>query len=384
MDFDDRIFPAPDAPELAGGASSSQIPSPCRGLAGSSMIVPVVLSGGSGSRLWPYSTEETPKQFLSFMGAKSLFHMTLERIADRSLFSDPIVVGSLRHAELCGRDLVATGTRAHLILEPCSRNTAAAIAMAAEAACERDGEDSLLLIMPSDHMIADVAAFHDAIAIGAGAAGAGHLVTFGIHPTAPETGFGYIQAGASVPGIDGVSHVTRFVEKPELKVAEQMVADGSHFWNAGIFLFRAGTFLEEVARHAPDIAASAAAAVQYGQRCENHLIPDLQSLEECPNQSVDYAVMEHSERVAVVPMSPGWSDLGSWDALAEVLDTRTHGPITALDCNDCFIRSDGVQVAALGIRDLIIVASGQRLLILPRGRSQELKKLLTAMESIAA
>jgi mannose-1-phosphate guanylyltransferase/mannose-1-phosphate guanylyltransferase/mannose-6-phosphate isomerase len=256
--------------------------------------------------------------------------------------------------------------------------------MAAEVACERDGEDRLLLIMPSDHMIADVDAFHDAIAIGADAAGAGHLVTFGIHPTAPETGFGYIQAGASVLGMDGVSHVTRFVEKPELKVAEQMVADGSHFWNAGIFLFRAGTFLEEVARHAPDIADSAAAAVQKGQRRESQLVPDLQSLEECPNQSVDYAVMEHSERVAVVPMSPGWSDLGSWDALAEILDARAHGPIIALDCNDCFIRSDGVQVAALGIRDLIVVASGQRLLILPRGRSQELKKLLTAMESIAA
>jgi mannose-1-phosphate guanylyltransferase/mannose-1-phosphate guanylyltransferase/mannose-6-phosphate isomerase len=318
------------------------------------------------------------------MGAKSLFQMTLERVADRSLFSDPIVVGSLRHSELCGRDLVATGTRAHLILEPCSRNTAAAIAMAAEVACERDGEDRLLLIMPSDHMIADVDAFHDAIAIGADAAGAGHLVTFGIHPTAPETGFGYIQAGASVLGMDGVSHVTRFVEKPELKIAKEMVADGSHFWNAGIFLFRAGTFLEEVARHAPDIADSAAAAVQKGQRRESQLVPDLQSLEECPNQSVDYAVMEHSERVAVVPMSPGWSDLGSWDALAEILDARAHGPIIALDCNDCFIRSDGVQVAALGIRDLIVVASGQRLLILPRGRSQELKKLLTAMESIAA
>jgi mannose-1-phosphate guanylyltransferase/mannose-1-phosphate guanylyltransferase/mannose-6-phosphate isomerase len=384
MDFEDRVFPGPDGPELTGEVSSAPIPSSRRGLSGSSTIVPVILSGGSGSRLWPYSTEETPKQFLSFMGAKSLFQMTLERVADRSLFSDPIVVGSLRHSELCGRDLVATGTRAHLILEPCSRNTAAAIAMAAEVACERDGEDRLLLIMPSDHMIADVDAFHDAIAIGVSAAHSGHLVTFGIHPTAPETGFGYIQAGASVLGMDGVSHVTRFVEKPELKIAKEMVADGSHFWNAGIFLFRAGTFLEEVARHAPDIADSAAAAVQKGQRRESQLVPDLQSLEECPNQSVDYAVMEHSERVAVVPMSPGWSDLGSWDALAEILDARAHGPIIALDCNDCFIRSDGVQVAALGIRDLIVVASGQRLLILPRGRSQELKKLLTAMESIAA
>jgi mannose-1-phosphate guanylyltransferase/mannose-1-phosphate guanylyltransferase/mannose-6-phosphate isomerase len=238
--------------------------------------------------------------------------------------------------------------------------------------------------MPSDHVIDDVAAFHAAIAVGEAAARTGHLVTFGITPTGPDIGFGYIEAGAELESADGVNRVARFVEKPELAVAERMVADGRHFWNAGIFLFRAGTFLEEIARHAPAIAEAAQRAIDNAQVQGPQLIADMQSLRDCPSQSVDYAVMEHSDRVAVVPMAPGWSDLGSWDALVEVLDTRTHGPITTLDCDDCFIRSDGVQVAALGVRDLIIVASGQRLLILPRGRSQELKKLLSAMESIAA
>jgi len=163
------------------------------------------------------------------------------------------------------------------------------------------------------------------------------------------------------------------------------VADGRHFWNAGIFLFRADTFLEEAMVHAPAIVIAALQAVAMADRQGIRIAASAEALETCPNQSVDYAVMEHSDRVAVVPMAPGWSDLGSWDALAELAATSVDlGPVTALDCNDCYIQSDGLQVAALGVRDLIIVAAGQRLLILPRGRSQEVKKLLSAMESIAA
>jgi mannose-1-phosphate guanylyltransferase/mannose-1-phosphate guanylyltransferase/mannose-6-phosphate isomerase len=179
--------------------------------------------------------------------------------------------------------------------------------------------------------------------------------------------------------------VLRFVEKPPVETAEKMIADGNHVWNAGIFLFRAGTFLDELKLHAPAIATAAERAIALAQRDGDRIVPDLGALGECPSESVDYAVMEHSSRVAVVPMSPGWSDLGSWDALAELVqETEQQGPITVVDCDDCYIRSDGLQVAALGVRDLIIVASGQRLLILPRGRSQEVKKLLSAMDSIAA
>ena len=214
---------------------------------------------------------------------------------------------------------------------------------------------------------------------------AGNIVTFGIRPKSADTGFGYIQSGEEMQIAAGVRRVLRFVEKPKAEIAERMVADGQHFWNAGIFLFRADTFLEEAMAHAPAIAMAALQAVALADRDGKRIAANAEALESCPSESVDYAVMEHSERVAVVPMAPGWSDLGSWDALAELATTSGElGPITALDCNDCYIQSDGLQVAALGVRDLIIVAAGQRLLILPRGRSQEVKKLLSAMESIAA
>ena len=348
-------------------------------------IVPVVLSGGAGTRLWPFSTEDAPKQFLSFIGNKSLFQLTLDRTRNRRQFTAPIVVGAARHVELCERELAGEGGDARLVLEPCARNTAPAIVMAAAAAREIHGDDVLLLVMPSDHIIDDVPGFHEAVATGEAAARAGRIVTFGIRPTGPETGFGYVQAGSDIAAAPGAMEVVRFVEKPQREAAEAMVADGQHFWNAGIFLFRVGTFLEEVMLHAPEIGRAAQRAAELGQRDGCRITADLDALSECPSESVDYAVMEHSSRVAVVPMAPGWSDLGSWDALATLLQGEgSLGPITALDCDDCFFHSDGLQVAALGVRDLIIVASGQRLLILPRGRSQEVKKLLSAMESMAA
>lgn len=354
--------------------------------AGDLTIVPVILSGGAGTRLWPFSTEETPKQFLSFTGTSNLFRLTLERVKDRTRYASPIVVGSVRHAELCERELEAEDDEgARLILEPCARNTAAAIVMAATVAREAYGDDALLLVMPSDHMIQDVTEFHAAVGIGERAARAGRLVTFGIQPTAPDTGFGYLETGRDLSDARGVKEVARFVEKPQLVAAEQMVSDGRHLWNAGIFLFRAGTLIEEAMLHAPAIGFSAQLAVVESTRDGRRVIADSKRLAACPSESIDYAVMEHSSRVAVVPMSPGWSDLGSWDALAALAGaSRGVGPITALECDDCFIHSDGLQVAALGVRDLIIVASGQRLLILPRGRSQEVKKLLSAMEPIAA
>lgn len=351
--------------------------------AGTPTIVPVILSGGAGSRLWPYSTEDTPKQFLSFTGTKSLFQLTLDRIGDRTRFAAPIVVGNIRHADLCAAEL-ASEEGACLILEPCARNTAAAIGMAAETARKLHGDDALLLVMPSDHVIEDVTAFHEGIEAGEAPARAGRLVLFGIRPNKPETGFGYIRTGSNISTLDGVHEVERFIEKPPLPAAQEMVADGRHLWNAGIFLFSAGTFLDELKQHAPSIAEAARNAVERGQKAKSYIIADQASLEACPSESVDYAVMERSSQLAVVPMSPGWSDLGSWDALAELLQSRSHGPITAVDCDDCYIRSDGLEVAALGVRDLIIVASKGRLLILPRGRSQEVKKLLSAMESMAA
>lgn len=385
MDFESRVYQSLEDAQAVAASIASGAGSRSSAQSAAPTIVPVILSGGAGSRLWPYSTEDTPKQFLSFTGAKNLFQLTLERVSDRQRFAAPMVVANVRHASLCECELAGEGDRTLLILEPCARNTAAAITMAAAAAREAHGDDALLLVMPSDHVIEDVEAFHEGVRLGETAARAGRLVTFGIQPTGPDTGFGYLQTGSDLAEADGVKEVVRFIEKPELAVAERMVADGQHLWNAGIFLFRADAFLDEIMVHAPQIAVAAQQAVALGERTGNRISANLEALESCPDQSVDYAVMEHSTRVAVVPMSPGWSDLGSWDALAELLHVHpSHGPITMLDCDDCYIRSDGVQVAALGVRDLIIVASGQRLLILPRGRSQEVKKLLSAMESMAA
>lgn len=342
-------------------------------------LVPVVLSGGGGTRLWPFSTAEMPKQFLPLTGESSLFQDALARVSDQGRFASPIVVASLRHAELCERELT-TAEGARLILEPCARNTAPAIVMAAAVVRDMHGPDALLLVMPSDHVIDDVNAFHEAIAKAESAARGGWLVTFGIRPTGPDTGYGYLHMGTEVG--PGVMKVARFVEKPTHDVAEAMVSGGEHLWNAGIFLFRAATLLEEAERATPEIARCAKDAVRAADKEGIRITPDLAILSDCPNDSIDYAVMEKASNVAVVPMSPGWSDLGSWDALAELVGPGvSSGPVTAVECGDCYIRSDGLEIAAFGVRDLIIVASGGRLLVLPRGRSQEVKRLLAAMDS---
>lgn len=349
---------------------------------GMNLIVPVVLSGGGGTRLWPFSTAEMPKQFLPLIGDSSLFQQALGRVSDREQFASTIVVGSLLHADLCEREL-GKAEQSRLILEPCARNTAPAIVMAASVVEEMHGPDALLLVMPSDHVIEDVAVFHEAIAKAELAARDGRLVTFGIRPTGPDTGYGYLHMGAEVA--PGVMEVARFVEKPTYEVAEAMVVGGEHLWNAGIFLFRAGTLLEEAARVAPEIARCATEAIKAASVDGIRITPDVAILSECPSDSIDYAIMENASNVAVVPMSPGWSDLGSWDALADLVGSGAPtGPVTALECEDCYIRSDGLEIAAFGVRDLIVVASGGRLLVLPRGRSQEVKRLLSTMDSAAA
>jgi mannose-1-phosphate guanylyltransferase len=381
MDFDNSGTFLANTAHDAKGSASEETSQPAS--AASITIVPVILSGGGGSRLWPFSTEEKPKQFLPLAEERSLFQEALARVSDREQFASPVVVGSIRHAELCAQELAQEGAEARLILEPCARNTAPAIVMAAAAIRELHGPEALLLVMPSDHVIEDVAAFHEAIMKAVPAANAGQLVTFGVRPTGADTGYGYLEMGAEIAS--GVMQVARFVEKPDLKTAERMVAGGQHLWNAGIFLFQAEALIDEAARVAPDIARCAQDAVRDAERDGIRITPSLEAFAGCPSESIDYAVMEHAANVAVVPMSPGWSDLGSWDALASLIGgTVSQGPVTVLDCNDCYIRSDGLEVAALGLRDLIVVASGQRLLVLPRGRSQEVKRLLAAMDSQGA
>jgi mannose-1-phosphate guanylyltransferase len=333
-------------------------------------IVPVILSGGSGTRLWPMSREERPKQFLPLTDTRTMFQLTLDRVADG--FAEPIIVANARHADLIESQL--EGREATLILEPAARNTAPAIALAAFAANPGDA----LLVMPSDHVIANVPAFMAAIDAAMPLVERGWLATFGITPDAPETGYGYISMGEEAA--PGAHHVDRFVEKPDRATAESMLAQGGYVWNGGIFLFRADAYLRALATHAPVMLEATRAAYEGADRAGARILPDAEAFAASPADSIDYAVMEKADRVAVVPVSMGWSDIGSWDALHSIGNPHV-GDILAIDTENCLLRSDGLKIAAIGVKDLIVVASGDTVMIVPRGQSQDVKRIVEALKA---
>ncbi|WP_298675294.1 mannose-1-phosphate guanylyltransferase/mannose-6-phosphate isomerase [uncultured Sphingomonas sp.] len=343
-------------------------------------IVPVILSGGSGTRLWPMSRPERPKQLLALTAKETMLQLTAQRALSAE-FTAPIVVGNATHAGEIQAQLDAIGTHPQaLILEPVGRNTAPAIALAALVV----NPAAPLLVMPSDHIISDVKAFHAAIRAALPLVADGWLVTFGIEPDAPETGYGYIQIGE--PIAPGVHRVARFVEKPQREVAEAMIRSGDHAWNGGIFLFRADSFLNALATHGPEMTDAAKAAMAEARHEGCRIFPDASAFAASPADSIDYAVMEKADRVAVVPVTMGWSDVGSWDALHAISAADDdgnvhHGSVVALDSERCQVRTDGARIAMVGVSDLTIIASGNDILILPRGRSQEVKRLLEAMEA---
>ena len=351
----------------------------------STAIVPVILSGGAGTRLWPMSRPERPKQLLALTAQETMLQLTAQRTPSGERFAAPIVVANAAHADEVEAQLIAVGMRpSALILEPVGRNTAPAIALAAIAA---GSGDAPLLVMPSDHVIADVPAFHAAIDAALPLVEAGWLVTFGVSADSPETGYGWIKVGERIA--PGVHRVTRFVEKPPLDAAEAMLAAGDHAWNGGIFLFRADRYLEVLEREEPAMVTAAEAAMAAARREGARVWPDAEAFAASPSESIDYAVMEKAARVAVVPVSMGWSDLGSWDALDAISDhddggnahsSQLGGEVIAVDTSNCFVRTDGIRVALVGVSDLIVVASGDEILILPRGRSQEVKKIIEAMK----
>jgi mannose-1-phosphate guanylyltransferase len=344
-------------------------------------IIPVILSGGSGTRLWPMSRPEKPKQLLSLTAEETMLQLTAKR-ASGERFAAPIVVANAFHADLVEEQLSNVEASAQaLILEPIGRNTAPAIALAALAA---GGGSDPILVMPSDHVIGDIDAFHAAIEAALPLVNEGWLVTFGIAPDAPETGYGWIKVGE--PLAEGVHRVERFVEKPPRDKAELMLASGDHAWNGGIFLFRADMYLGALSVYAPEMLVAVQQSMEKARREGTRIWPDAEAFAACPSDSIDYAVMEKAPRVAVVPVAMGWSDVGSWDALHAISDPDeggnvVRGDVVAIDSRNCLVQSEpGKRVALVGVQDLIVVVSGADVLVLPRGRSQEVKKIIEAMK----
>ena len=346
-----------------------------------SNITPILLSGGSGTRLWPLSRSLYPKQLLPVAADRTMFQETAARFLERPGFLPPLIVCNEEHRFIIASQLQSLcQLQTTIVLEPVGRNTAAAAAIAALILLERD-QDSLMLIAPSDHVVDDVPAFHTAIRAAAAAAESGHLVTFGITPVRAETGYGYIQRAAPIPGASGAFAVARFVEKPAREAAAAFLADGSYFWNSGMFLFSPDTWLKELSLYAPEILAGAEHSLHHALRDADFLRLDRQSFSGIPARSIDYAVMEHTSRAAVVPASIGWSDIGSWSSIWERGEKDPHenvlaGDVIVEDSRGNYIRSDGRLVAALGVDDLIIVETNDAVLVSRREKDQEVRRVV--------
>lgn len=346
-------------------------------------IVPIILSGGSGTRLWPLSRTSKPKQLLNLTHDQTMLQLTALRCADPDLFDPAIVVGNAAHAETVEYQLgMEAIPYTMLILEPVARNTAPAIALAALAALDLD-DNAILLVMPSDHVIAKPEAFLAAVQAALPSAEEGWLCTFGIQPTGPDTGYGYIRMGDELA--PGVREAGQFVEKPDAVTAQSYLDAGNYVWNGGIFLFRADSYLAALANNAQEIAVAARKSMDAAGKRGKRLHPEPKSFAQSPSDSIDYAVLEKSQSVAVVPVDMGWSDVGSWDALYDLAeqaaDGNVHrGDIVSLESSGCLVHSSGPTVATVGVKDLIVIATGDAVLILPRGSSQDVKKLVDELK----
>ena len=349
------------------------------------MLIPVILAGGVGSRLWPVSRSLLPKQFIEFPDMQgSLFQSTLSRLEGVSDLEDPIVVCNTDHRFLVAEQLRQLGKEhCNILLEPVGRNTAPAVALAALCALQ-DNVDPLLLVLPADHVIQDETAFLQAIAQALLSAKQGKLVTFGLVPSVPETGYGYIQKGAQLGGENGYC-VEQFVEKPDRETAQAYLDSGNYFWNSGMFLFSASAYLAELKRHAPDIFDSCHQAHKSLERGEDfHLIPE-SIFASCRSDSIDYAVMEKTASAVVVPLEAGWNDLGAWDALWEVRDkdeqgNALSGDVVTFDVKNSYIQSQSRLVAVAGIRDVVVVETADAVLVTDRSQAQSVKKLVQQLQ----
>lgn len=344
------------------------------------MLLPVIMAGGTGSRLWPMSRELYPKQFLRLSGTCSMLQETLQRLKDMQS-REPVVICNEDHRFIVAEQLRQIGKLSrNIILEPVGRNTAPAIALAALAAVNQ-GDDPVMLVLAADHIINDIEAFHQAVSRAYNYAAQTSLVTFGITPTGPETGYGYVQRGQEcVPG--GLAYpVKRFVEKPDQTTAQNYVDSGEYYWNSGMFMFRAQRYLEELEKFRPDILDTCRLALSHPTDDNDFIRVDSEIFTRCPSDSIDYAVMEKTAEAIVIPLDAGWSDVGSWSALWEVSakDTRGNalsGDTFLHDSRECYINTDDKLVAAVGVENLVIINTKDAVLVVDKSRVQDVKKVV--------
>ncbi len=335
-------------------------------------IHPVILCGGSGTRLWPVSRTAKPKPFLPLVGEVTLFEEAIIRVADDERFAAPTIVAGAKHTDLIEAQL-GTAREHLLVVEPMGRNTAPAIALAATLL----PEDAIMLVCPSDHHIADEVAFREAAVAAATLAREDWMVSFGIAPDHPETGYGYLHRGEAMPG---GFRIARFVEKPDLERAKAYLASGEYSWNGGIFAFRAGALLAELKAHRPEMSALVAQSAAQGRHDGSRFHPDEQAFAGIEGDSIDYAVMENTNRAAMVPADMGWSDIGNWAALQDTLPqdqdgNSVRGQADLVDCRDVMAISDGPRVSAIGLEDVCIVVADGEVLVTTRDGSQKVGKL---------
>jgi len=346
------------------------------------LLVPVILSGGAGTRLWPLSREMYPKQLLALAGRHTMLQDTATRLAGIAGAQPPIVVCNEAHRFTVAEQIRALGLQASaILLEPAGRNTAPAVALAALKA-QQIHPEATLVVAPADHVIRAVRVFQTAAEVAATVAEEGKLVTFGIVAHAPETGYGYIRRG---DGNGPAFPVAQFIEKPPLDVAAQFVASGDYFWNSGMFVFKASRYLKELAAFAPDILEASRAAYQAAKTDLDFVRIDKVEFEKCRGESIDYAVMEKTRDAVVLPLDAGWSDVGSWSSLFDALPADEEGnvlqgDVMVYDTHDCYVHSTSRLVAAVGMDDHIIVETKDAILVAPKGRVQDVKELVAMIK----
>ena len=343
-------------------------------------IIPVILSGGTGTRLWPQSRQNYPKQFISFNSKYTLLQETLLRLNGIPNIQNPIVVANFEHRFIVLEQLREIGyTNAKVLLEPFGRNTAPAISLAALYAQANFNDNSQLLILPSDHLIKDVEEFHKAIILATKAEKNGHFVTFGITPTCPETGYGYIKKGKNLT--KDYFKVDKFTEKPSFTIANKYIKSKNYYWNAGMFLFSTNLFLEQIKKLEPELIKNCNKSLNFADLDSNYIKINQKFFYECPSISIDYALMEKTSKTAMVELNAGWSDIGSWESMWKVSDKNKDynviaGNVVSIDTTNCYIRSENKLIATIGVNDLIISESDDSILIANKSASQTVKNIV--------